>query len=57
MDEDPGGPPTAFLQNRANGGLYLYLFTFCVHKLTLMENRVRNILKNSKKTQYLMNTL
>ena len=32
----------------------------CVHTLTLRENRenrVRNILKSSKKTQYLMNTL
>ena len=29
----------------------------CVHTLTLRENRVRNILKSSEKTQYLMNTL
>ena len=29
----------------------------CVHTLTRRETRVRNILNNSEKTQYLMNTL
>ena len=29
----------------------------CVHKLRPRENRVQNILNNSEKTQYLMNTL
>ena len=37
--------------------LIFYLPGVCTHTLTLRENRVRNILKSSGKTQYLMNTL
>ena len=37
--------------------LVFYLPGVCVHTLTPRENRVQNILKSSKKTQNLMNTL
>ena len=33
------------------------IYLVCLHTLTPRENRVRNILESSKKTQYLMNTL
>ena len=37
--------------------LVFYLPGVCTHTLTPRENRVRNIFKNTEKTQYLMNTL